>query len=127
MEHVIKVTTTGTDANATGSASSEVLVRGYLEAVQYDYHADAPDTTDVTLTEASSMARTLLTVSNNKTDTVKYPRVALHDTSGTALTLDGTEPATGRLYLPGVKVTVAVAGCNALTDAVVARLLVSEV
>jgi hypothetical protein len=125
MEHIVKVSPAGADGSASGENTSEAGPRGFLESVQIDYTTQHANT-DVVLTEASGMARTLLTVSNNNTDVVKYPRVQVHDTSGAALTLDGTRASTSRIYLCGNKLTVTVAQGTEVTNGVIVRLLVSE-
>lgn len=124
-EHLIKVSPTGVDGSASGENTSEAGPHGFLEAVHIDYttqHANC----DVTLTEASGAARTLLTKTNTNTDTVFYPRVQVHDTSGAALTLDGTRASTSRIYLCGNKLTAAVAQGTEVTNGVIVRVLVSE-
>lgn len=125
-EYIVKVTTTGAAGSAAGTGTTEAGVRGFIESIQVDYHASAPATTDVTIAEASNMARTLLTLTNNATDKIVYPRVQVHDTAGAALTLDGTRANVARIYVPGVKLTVTLAQCDALTDAVVVRIVTAE-
>lgn len=125
MEHVIKVTTTGSAGAAAGTGTSDNVITGYLEAIQVDYTSQ-PATTDVTVAEAQAPARTLLALTNNNTDAVKYPRVQVHDTAGTALTLDGTRANVTRIYLSGVRVTVTVAQGDAATNGLIVRLLVSS-
>lgn len=121
MEHIIKVTTTGSAGSAAGSGSTEDLVRGFIEWIKVDYHASAPNTTDLTLGEADGPTRTVLTLGNTSTDKVAYPRVLLQDTSGADLTA-----IYGRIYVSGRKLTATLAQCDALTDAVVITILVSE-
>jgi hypothetical protein len=121
----LSVTTTGGDGSATGNSTTEAIVRGKLHAVYLDYHASAPNTTDVTVAIVEAQAVTLLTVSNNATDGWYLPRGQVCSTAAAGLTYDGTYtvcepfPVTG-----GLKVSVA--GCNALTGAVVAYLYVES-
>ncbi len=115
-DYKIKVTTTGSAGSATGSATSFRPVTGLLTGVKIDYHASAPATTDVTITESSGMARTLLTRTSSATDGVFYPSAQQHDTAASTVTS----------YTPfdikGDYVTVTIAECDALTDAVVVTL-----
>lgn len=109
----LPVTTTGADASGVGENTS-VTISGALLNVYLKFHASAPATTDVTITEVGGAARTLLTLTNVNTSG-NYPvRIAEVGVTGTAGT--GVTP----FYLPGVAIKVAVAGCNALTEAVVA-------
>jgi len=108
----IKVTTTGSAASATGSTTTGTALVGWVQDIYIDYHASAPDTTDVTISFANRGGN-ILVVSNNKTDG-RYP---VRDTpifsDGTAMTDALVEVCLGD------QITVAVAGCDALTNAVV--------
>jgi hypothetical protein len=116
-EYKIRVTTTGSAGSATGTGVSSSPVRGVLNAIQIDYHASAPaGTTDVTIAESTGMTRTFLTRTNTATDGVFYPAAAQHDNTGTALS------SYTPYILMGDLVTVTVAQCDALTDAVVVTL-----
>ncbi len=87
-----------------------------------NYHASAPGaTTDVNLYMAIAPSDLILDYDDSATDVTLYPRkqVALND--GTALTRDGTRQKTEPYVVHG-KLTLAVAQCNALTDAVVAYI-----
>lgn len=87
---------------------------GVLSHVHVDYHASAPGTTDVTISEAGGLGRTLLTLTNRNTDGTFYPAVAQTDGTGAAFS-----PASyGLFYIEGTPLKVDVAGCDALTDAV---------
>ena len=90
-----------------------------LEAVKVDFHASAPATTDVTIAEADGLGRTLLTLTNVNTDGTYYPRHPLHDT-------DGVEGSGITPFVVEGRITVAVAGCNALDPAVTVTLMVIE-
>jgi hypothetical protein len=108
----ITVNTAGNAGAAAGSASSPA-VYGELLDVTIDYHADAPNTTDLTLAHGGS---TFLTLTDTKTDTVKRPMVQGHDAAGSAVA-----GAYARILLSG-PVTVTLAQCDALTAAVVVTL-----
>lgn len=110
----LPVTTTGSAGSAAGDATS-ATISGVLLNVYLKFHASAPGaTTDVTITEVGGAGRTLLTLTNTATSgnfPIRIPEVGV---TGTALT--GTTP----FYLPGTAIKVAVAQCDALTEAVVA-------
>jgi hypothetical protein len=98
----LDVTTSGSDGSGAGNAITGIPIRGKLLAVRLDYHASAPATTDVTITEEET-GQTLLTVTDNKTDGTYYPR---------ALPVSATNAAITDSYVPRVvwgplKVTVA--------------------
>jgi hypothetical protein len=118
----ISVNTVGSAGSAVGASTSLVTVTGYLEAVQLDYHTSAPATTDVNVNEVNGLGRVLLTIADNKTDAVYYPRPFVHGVTGAASTTNVT-----RYYLSGAHIQIAVAGSDPLTGAVVARLLISGV
>ena len=117
-KHIIKVSTTGSDASATGSL---VTALPYCEllAVRMDFHASAPGTTDTPLSSPGGpVAVTLLTVSNSVTDAWYYPTHQLDDSSGSAIT---------GAYIPAVihgNLLTELAGSDALTDALVMTIFV---
>ena len=117
-QHIIKVSTTGSDASATGS---RVTALPYCEllAVRMDFHASAPGTTDTTLSSPGGpVSVTLLTVSNSVTDAWYYPTHQLDDSSGSAIT---------GAYIPAVihgNLLTELAGSDALTDALVMTIFV---
>jgi hypothetical protein len=108
----ITVTTAGVAGSAVGSADLPYkLDPCLLEAVKIDYHASAPVTTDVTISEVQGLGRNLLVVSNNATDGTYYPRHTTHDPvaadagNKTPYVIEGT-------------IRVSVAQADALTGAV---------
>lgn len=116
----VKVTTTGSDAAATGAANTTRPIAGRILKLRLNYHADAPATTDVTVTErvGSTNWETIHTETDSATDVTRYPRRAVEDNAEATVTYDGTN----EIYEPFVVcdyVRVAVAGSNALTDCVV--------
>ena len=117
-KHTIKVSTTGSDASATGSL---VTALPYCEllAVRMDFHASAPASTDTTLSSPGDpVAVTLLTVTNSATDAWYYPGIQMDDNSGSAIT---------GAYVPGLihgNLLTELAGCDALTDALVMTIWV---
>ena len=111
--YAISVTTTGSAGSAAGTGTAAIWPAGYLEWVYYDYHASAPNTTDITGTMSGAMpGGTVFTRSNSATDALVYPRAAAIDTAASAITNSGE-----RIALTGT-LTVTLAQCDALTDAV---------
>jgi len=119
--YTIRVTTTGEAGSAVGEATALNNPFGkwpfsnrapFLWALKVDYHASAPETTDVVISEDGGLGRTLLTLSNRNTDGVFYPRYPTHDATGVE------ENQLEAAVLEG-PLKVSVAGCNALDDAVV--------
>jgi formate-dependent nitrite reductase membrane component NrfD len=113
MAQSIKVTTTGAAGSATGSQTGTAY--GVLAGIVVKFHASAPNTTDVTITETvNGVARNLLTLTNVNTSGYYNPQDAIHAVSGGAAIADMYMP----FVLTGNTVTVSVAGSNALTNAV---------
>ena len=116
--HVIKVSTTGSDASATGSLVTALpyceLLAGY-----FDFHASAPASTDTTLSSPGDpVSVTLLTVTNSSTDAWFYPTHQLDDASASAIT---------GAYIPAIihgNLLTELAGSDALTDALVMTIFV---
>ncbi len=117
-KHIIKVSTTGSDASATGSL---VTALPYCEllAARMDFHASAPGTTDTTLSSPGGpVAVTLLTITNSSTDAWYYPTHQLDDNTGSAIT---------GAYIPAIihgNLLTELAGCDALTDALTLTVFV---
>lgn len=110
----IKVTTVGENAAAVGSAQTEAL-HGFLLDVFLDYHASAPNTTDVTIAY-TERGGNLLTVANNVTDGLYAPRQKPVDNANSAIT-----NAHDRFPL-NQPLTISVAESNALTACVTAHI-----
>lgn len=110
-EVYIPITTTGSAGSATGSGTS-AAINGVVYEIYVKYHASAPATTDVTISESGGAARTILTLTNVNTSGAKPAYVAVVDATGTALT-----SYIGRA-LAGRAISVSVAQCDALTNAV---------
>lgn len=120
MQVIINITTTGSAGSASGTTTSG-RIRGWLYAINVDYHASAPATTDITITEANSIGRTLYSKANSVTDVTVYPYIQATDTTGTALS-GVYQP----IYIDWSGVTVALAQCDALTNAVVVTLVLAD-
>jgi len=119
-QQTVQVDTTGTAGLAAGAANTPQPVCGKILKVRLNFHADAPNTTDVTITErvGSTDWETIHTETSSKTDVTRYPRRAVEDNAGATVTYDGAN----EIYEPFVVngyVRVAVAQADALTDCVV--------
>lgn len=123
----LSVDTTGADGSATGAANTTMPIAGKILKIRLDYHASAPATTDVTITERVGSANweTLHTETDSATDVTRYPRRAVEDNAENTVTYDGTNEIYEPFVINGF-VRVAVAGSNALTAAVVATIFYEE-
>ena len=116
--HTIKVSTTGSDASATGSL---VTALPYCEllAAYLNFNASAPASTDPTLSSPGDpVSLTLLTVTNSATDAWYYPSIQMDDNAGAAIT---------GAYVPAIihgNLLVELAGSDALTDALTLTIFV---
>lgn len=111
-----RITTTGTSGAATGTKTTIDLPPCVIVAVKVDYDAAAPDTTDLTVTETKGLGRALLTLTNQKTDKVAYPTAPVQDASG------GDVSGVRQMFVTEGPLQIDVAGCDALTDAVVVTI-----
>lgn len=118
----IKVTTTGGAGVATGTGDSGKPIRGRVLGVYFNWHASAPATTDTTLRTKgnASPSYNLLVVTNSVTDAFIVPAAKPVDNANAAITNAHT-PFPVDDYLE-----VSVAQCDALTNAVVAHVLVDD-
>jgi hypothetical protein len=115
VEEVVRVTTTGSAGSASGNADSPAMM-GFLLDIYLDYHASAASTTDATIAFAAPARGNIAVVTDNKTDILIAPRMKLVDNAGAAITNSNDKfPLNG-------KINVALAQCDALTDAVVATI-----
>ncbi len=112
LAETINVTTTGSAGSATGSADS-FKTHGEILGVAVDYDGSAPNTTDVTL-EHSPSGVDFFAKANTNTNFYAAPGVFGVSNADGALTSNVTPE---RFPFAG-KVKAAVAGCDALTDAV---------
>ncbi len=100
------ITTTGANGSAAGTGDSPVI-DGRVLAVHIDFTSE-PNTTDITLATLEAPAQTILTVTSSNTDGWRYPRTAVQDATGAAVTYDGTRPIYEPLAVVGVvRATVA--------------------
>ena len=104
----VAITTAGSAGSAVGSGTT-IPINGFLLDVYLDYHASAPATTDVTITDP--VFGTVFTKSNNATDAWFAPRKQTCDQSAADTGVYELIPLNGAL-------TIAVAQADALTDCV---------
>lgn len=118
----IRVTTEGSAGAAVGSGYTEGPVRGEVLGVRLNFHGSTPATADTTLkTKGDSAASyNLLVVTNSATDGYFAPRVLPVTAANVAFT-DAAAP-----YVVDDYLELAVAGADALTDAVVGHVYVRE-
>ena len=108
----VSITTVGSAGSATGSGTT-VPIKGFLLDVYLDYHASAPATTDVTISDP--VFGNLLVKSDNNADCKLAPREPLCDAAAAATGLYDLIPINSAL-------TVTVAQADALTNCVVATI-----
>lgn len=77
----VAVTASGTAGSASGSASTDRDLHGYVYAIHLDFTSGISITTDITVTQASP-SLTILDLSNYYTDTWYYPVVQQTDSAG---------------------------------------------
>jgi hypothetical protein len=110
----ITVTTTGNAGSATGTGYS-AAIDGFLLDIYFNFHASAASTTDTTVTQ-EGVPGNLLVITDSKTDTLIAPRQSLVDNANAAITGGSTMfPVNGRI-------SIALAQCDALTNALVATV-----
>lgn len=111
----VKVTTAGSAGSATGTGTSQVI-KGFLLDIYLNFHASAPATTDTTVALATPALGNITVISDSATDALYMPRKNAVDVAGAAIT------GVYDLYPVSGTISVALAGCDALTDAVVATI-----
>jgi hypothetical protein len=116
----ISITTAGSAGSAVGSGTITVPM-GILLDVGINYHASAPNTTDITIAFDDTRWGNILVITSSSTDAVYHPTTVVHTAAGAAVT-NGFAP----VYLSDQKLTVDVAQCDALTAAVVISLRILE-
>lgn len=116
---VIKVTTAGSAGSATGSGVSSEVIRGKVWGVYLNFHASAPGTTDTTVktTGNGPPSYNIVVATDTATDAMLNPAAKPVDNANTAIT------NSHRPFPICDTITVSVAQCDALTDAVVAHVL----
>lgn len=112
-QYSVAVTTAGSAGSATGSGTLTIDRVGYLEWIYIDYDGSAPATTDVTIANsATPPGGNVLVATNSATDTLYLPRGKPVDNAGSAITNAHSR------FAVGGPLSVSVAQCDAITDAV---------
>lgn len=111
----VSVTTTGTAGSATGDSTS-AAINGWIESIYLDFNGSAPGSTTDTTVSFSTRGGNILAVSNSATDALFTPRAKPVDNANGAITNAHARFACNQA------VKVALDGCDALTDAVVAYI-----
>lgn len=116
---VIQATCAGADGSAAATAYSP-HVSGKVQAVHIDY-TDAPNTTDITLSDESDpAAENIVALTDANTDVKLYPRRAIATNANAAITYDGTRAVHTVYTVHGrLKLTVAQANAGSLITATV--------
>jgi len=112
----LRITTTGGVGVATGEATSKLILDAFLLDVYLNYHASAPATTDVTISHINPTLGDLCVISNSATDRLVAPRKVPQDLAGADIAGFGIE------YGIKGQIKIALAQCDALTNALVATL-----
>lgn len=69
----------------TGTTDSEVtpIIKGIIQAVQFDITATSPNTVDITVAETGGLGRTIASGADLSSDAIRYPSVELTAADGT--------------------------------------------
>lgn len=113
----IPVTTTGSAGSATGTATSPIIC-GQILGVAVNWHASAPNTSDITV-EGATSGIDLYAKANAVTDVYKCPSLYGLGAGGSALSGD----VTPQRYCINEGVKVTVAQSDALTNCAVVTIL----
>jgi hypothetical protein len=114
VTEIVKVTTTGSAGAAVGNTNSPAM-HGFLLDIYFDWHTSAPNTTDTTVS-FKDHGGNVVVVTNSATDVLITPRAKPVDNANAAIANAHAKfPINGQL-------NVALAGCDALTDALVAYI-----
>jgi hypothetical protein len=109
-----KITTTGTNGAATGSAQIEGL-EGELVDVYVNYHASAPGSTVLTITQSDPAEGNILVCPAGNTDKLYTPRKQAHDGSGALV-------ASWEKFILNGTMTLTITLSNALTDCAIVTI-----
>lgn len=81
----------------TASVTTDTVVRGKILCVEVNYDSNAC-TVDIDTSNGENVNQKILDLGSSSTDVVIYPRVALHDNTGTALDLSDGEGGDTAVY-----------------------------
>jgi hypothetical protein len=111
---MVKVNTEGDAGSATGTRETN-RIKGYLEAVRIVFNESAPATTDVTIVAGDPIPHAIATSTNSATNVTIYPVVQTSNSS-----------TYRQIFIDWQTVTVNVADCDELTDAVTVYLSIKD-
>ena len=117
----VGVTTTGSAGSAAANADSVSFV-GEIVGLYLDYHASAPNTTDVVVKDKRTGVE-ILRINNANTDVYKAPRIVAVDAANANILSSEVNGLWPQPYVVDQGVNVDVAGANALTNCVVATVI----
>jgi hypothetical protein len=118
--YTLPVITTGDAGSADGEYLTGFAVRGFIAGIRVDYHADAPATTDLVVSEVGGLNQVILTLADQKTDGIWYPERDVHGDDGVAIA-----SASALYYIDG-QLSVSIAQCDALAPAATVTVQVIE-
>lgn len=113
----VGVTTTGAAGSGAGNADSDSFV-GEIHSIRVNHDANAPATTDITITDKRT-GTTIWTLNNSNTDVTIAPRLTAVTSANAAILsaeANGLHPVP---YAVDQGINVAVAGGNSITNHVV--------
>lgn len=113
----VGVTTTGSAGSAAGNADSESFV-GQIEGFAINHDANAPTTTDITITDKRT-GITLWALNNSKTDVYVAPRIGAVTAANAPILASEVNAILAVPYCVDQGVNVAVAQGNSITNHVV--------
>lgn len=118
--YTLDVNTSGAAGSATGSKTQDSGIKpGFVAGIKLDYHASAPVSTVVKVSEADGLGQTILQVTGS-TDKVFYPVVPTHKSA------DGTETGQTSLLMVEGRLKVDVTLSNELSPCVTASILILD-
>lgn len=110
----VGVTTTGSAGSGAGNSDSETFA-GEIVGIYVNHHANAPATTDITITDKRTGV-TILNVNNSAADAYFAPRAKAVDSANANLLSSDANGVWAVPYVVDQGVNVAVAGGNSITN-----------
>ena len=122
LEYTVAIDTTGSAGQASGSGTllvpAEARRSCLIEWVAFAFHADAPPTTEVSVTfQRAPEGSAVFRLTNSKAGEEVCPRKQAVDAAGTAI-------VGSAIRLPAASLEIAVAGCDPLAAALTVTMCV---
>jgi len=114
---VVAVTTTGAAGSGAGNADSSSFV-GEIVGFAINHDANAPATTDITITDKRT-GIVILNINNSATDVYVTPRKLAVDSANANILASDVNGRVATPYVVDQGVNVAIAGGNSITNHVV--------